>query len=855
MTILSRSDGVLGWQDAILGFGGLIGLLVFLLVGPRRHPHSMAAEHIPYQAAIDSARSFTERSGSLSLGGATADATIQLDGDLLNELQDGLGRDAAMQAIREDGIPAYRWHVTWTEEADDGTESLGSTDLTLDGRPLGLEIRSAAIPRDVYHREALTEIFGYAEHPDSLIPNRLDFRLETANGAQSDVGNVSDRSFLDRADAEKLARYHLRESNVWSRDLRVDSIFASGSDGLLTATVQVSSLEDAPGRFFSAEIEVMPTGTLVNLKPRFTQRPSAEEMTFDANALREIGVASLFAIVAVILIIIFFRRVNARLVDMKTSLQDGLLCGTAAAFVVSGQAGGIDLTEPMEVVGVLIGMVIVGGMGGIAMFFISGAAHSLSRERWGDKLQTLALVRSLHLYNIPVGLSLLRGVFGGLTLVGIGALVPVLFSDVAIQFTGSEDVFYDGPYPMLEFFGSVAETIFGAFFLTFAGVLGVGALFHRKRGAETSAFAAVILILCAFQISPIDLRSIPLESLLSGFYGAAIALIFWRFGALETLTAFFVFLLVLPVLPDWIAASTPEYISALLSMGLVGVLVAVGFVGIASGKASSEVPTLIPEYIRDLAQQERLKHELELAREVQLSLLPRSMPEIRGLDLASICLPANEVGGDYYDFFQLGGGKLGVVVGDVSGKGIQAAFYMTLMKGILQSLNLSRTTPADLLGGANEIFRMNAPRGMFMSILLGVIDVKQGTWTCARAGHNPFLIQRAGTELPESIKQNGAAIGLLADRAFSDSIDESTVSIGKGDLLLIYTDGITEAMNQERMLFDESRLKESVANARGMSAADVVASIVRDVDRFCGDAPRHDDMTMVAVRFVGNDDE
>lgn len=854
MAIISRSD-VLGRQDAILGVCGLIGLLVFLFVAPSDHPHSVAAEHISYQSAIDSARTFAQRSGGLSLGDATADATIQADGDLLNMLQDRLGREAAIQELRESSIPAYRWHITWTKEGENGRESLGSTDVTLDGRPLGLEIDASAIPRGTYHHEAIASIFDYEVHPDSLSPNQLSFRLDAAAEATDGVVNASDRSFLDRSDAENLAKYHLRDTNVWNEDLRVDSVFASGSDGLLTATVRVSADENVPGRYFSAEIEVMPTGALVSLVPSYTQESTREDPPIDADALREIVVIALYVLVAIILVIIFFRRVTARLVDIKTSLQDAILCGSAAAIAVLTQMSGIDLKEPMEIVSALVGIVLIGGIGGIGMFFISGAANSMARERWKDKLQTLALVRSLHLHNIPVGLALLRGTVSGLALVGLGAAVTSFFGDVAIQFSGSEDVFYIDRHAVLGFAESVAGTLFGSFFLTLACVLGIGALFHRKRGTEAPAAAAIVLVLCALQISPIDLRPLPLEFLFSGLFGVAFALIFWRFGALETLTSFFVFMLLLPGLPNWGAVSTPEFIGSALSLGLVGGLAAVGFVGISSGKSSSDVPALIPDYIRDLAQQERLKRELELAREVQLSLLPASMPDVQGLELAAICLPASEVGGDYYDFFQIGDERLGIIVGDVSGKGMQAAFYMTLMKGILQSLNLIHSTPADLLAGANKVFRMNAPRGMFMSLILGIIDVKNGKWTCARAGHNPFLIQRAGAERPQSIKQNGAAIGLLDDRAFFESIDEATVSVDRGDLLLLYTDGITEAMNRERILFEESRLEESVVKARGLSAADAIASIIRDVEYFCEDAPRHDDMTMVAVRFVGKHGE
>lgn len=852
MSSALRSRDALGWPDALLAAGGLIGFLFLVFVGPREHPHSAATKHISRAAAVDSARAFAQRHGGVQLADAEPDAHIRYDGELLDELQRRYGRDDAITLLKAEDSPAYTWEVDWTETTDDESETIGWTRITLDGQFVAMRIEPSATTRQARHEGALAYIIGGAIPADSLTPDRLAFRLDGA--AQSrplrDQDPRADRLFLSGSDAEALALFHLGKSRFAGIPVQTDSIFASGEDGIVTATVRVSNQAEAPDEFFAADIEVMPSGMLVGLDPSFVEEQEDDSDGLDSDSVHQIIVFGLYILLALAMVVLFFRRLHARVVDTKTAIRDGMVAALAAAIAMSSQmTTDFDAGGPMEFVGMLFGMILVGLSGGVLMFFVSGAALSVARERWDDKLQTLALVRNLYVRNVPVGAAVLRGVFAGLALAGLIPLVLLLFGGVLLNFSGSGDAFYGDlspPLVMLRDFGGLSYL---ALFLTFAAVLGVGGLAARFKGGAIWSFAAVIVVLTALQAGPMDVRPLPVTYALSALYGAIIAAIFRRYDALTTLLAFLVSVLTAGYMPDWSAPGSPDFIAALLGMALVAALLVLGVVGLLSKKRSSEVPVMIPEYIKELAQQERFKRELELAREVQLSFLPSRTPDVPGLDLASICLPANEVGGDYYDFFRMNGDRIGIVVGDVSGKGMQAAFYMTLMKGILQSLNTSLTRPSDILTAANALFRMNAPRGIFMSVVFGVIDLNDHTWTCARAGHNPMLIHRAGSERPEEVKPRGAAIGLASDPTFSDNIEEVTVPLSPGDLLLIYTDGITEAMNRRHELFNEERLDEAVVKASGRLAAEVLASIIEDVEAFTGDAPRHDDMTMVAIRM------
>ncbi len=850
-----RFERGFGWPDAVLAVSGVIGLLLVILLAPREHPHSTASEYISYDRAVDSARVFAQHSTGLQLTDATAEAFIRYDGRLLNELQRQRGRGAAITMLRDEDVPAYSWHVEWSRKTDGESESLGWTRVTLDGRLLGVHVDSDAIPRQAYHGEALARIFDRPVLTHSLPPNRLAYRLDAPErGSRLRAEDVeADRVFLDRADAEALALYHLGLSRFTGVPVRVDSVFASGSDGLVTATVKVSAEDDAPGRFYRADVEVMPNGTLVELEPKFVAEKESGESAIAADDVRGIVTMAGYVMLAIILVVVFFRRLNARVVDTKTAIRDGLACALAASIVMSTQLmGEIDATSPMEVVGFVLGMFLAGLTGGILMFFISGAALSMAREHWDAKLQTLALVRSLFVRNVPVGTSTLRGIFAGLALAGIGAVVLLVADGVWLHFEDSGDAFFGKHSPGIAVLRDVGGLFYWALFLTLGGIVGIGALFRGKKGSFVWSFIAIVVTLTLLQAATWDVRPLPVVYAVGAVYGLLLAGVFWRFDGLTAFIALFVFALTVSYVPNWSVPTAPEFVDGLIAIGVVGLLAAVGVAGVLSGKGRSEIPAIVPDYIRELAQRERLNRELELAREVQLSFLPARTPDVRGLDLASVCLPAYEVGGDYFDFFRMNDGRLGVVVGDVSGKGMQAAFYMTLMKGILQSLNTSLSRPSDILAAANTLFRMNAPRGIFMSIVLGVIDLETRTWTCARAGHNPMLIHRAGAARPEEIKPRGAAIGLASDPIFSENIEEASISLTTGDLLLIYTDGITEAMNHDRELFDETRLDDSVARASGQSASAVLASIIDDIELFTRNAPRHDDMTMVAIRILTN---
>ena len=262
----------------------------------------------------------------------------------------------------------------------------------------------------------------------------------------------------------------------------------------------------------------------------------------------------------------------------------------------------------------------------------------------------------------------------------------------------------------------------------------------------------------------------------------------------------------------------------------------------------SDYDSITPAFVKNITERQRLQRELEIARDVQMSFLPVKSPVFKGLDIAARCKPALEVGGDYYDFVQLDADRIGIIIGDVSGKGTQAAFYMTLAKGFVKALSKTVSSPSEFLIKLNELFYENVERGTFISMIYGIFDVKEHTLTFARAGHNPVIAKHSGKKELELLNPVGLALGLEKGRIFNKTIKEIKIDTHPGDAFVFYTDGFTEAMNRFKLEFTELRLTESISKNLDLPAKELLDKTIADVDSFIGKALQHDDMTMVVVK-------
>ncbi len=212
---------------------------------------------------------------------------------------------------------------------------------------------------------------------------------------------------------------------------------------------------------------------------------------------------------------------------------------------------------------------------------------------------------------------------------------------------------------------------------------------------------------------------------------------------------------------------------------------------------------------RDLVVRERLEREMQLAREIQRTFLPSELPEMPGWEMNVWWRTAREMSGDFYDFFELPGGRLGLVIADVADKGMAAALFMTLIRTLLRAEARDSDSPAEVLAGVNDLLVPDSQKGMFVTLVYGVLDPKSGTLTYANAGHNPPLWVKMREVNIETLDKSGMALGVYE----GSPIEERSIQLQRGDTLVLYTDGVTEAFSPEWMIYGAERLWNTVWEA------------------------------------------
>jgi sigma-B regulation protein RsbU (phosphoserine phosphatase) len=251
---------------------------------------------------------------------------------------------------------------------------------------------------------------------------------------------------------------------------------------------------------------------------------------------------------------------------------------------------------------------------------------------------------------------------------------------------------------------------------------------------------------------------------------------------------------------------------------------------------------------------EGLEREMALGREIQLRLLPKQAPAVPGWEFATFYHAAREVGGDFYDLFQVpgparqhssrSGSKLGLVIADVTGKGVPAALFMALSRTVLRSTTLSGSDLSAALRQANRLILHDNEADLFLTAFYGQLDTHRGHMVYVNAGHNPPLWLQATTGRVESLRGHGTVLGAVDEI----NLEECEIEVAPGDYLVLFTDGVTEALGSGRQRFEEERLRAAVAASAGGSAQQMLDAIVDAVRAFCGGVPQSDDMTLCVVR-------
>lgn len=248
----------------------------------------------------------------------------------------------------------------------------------------------------------------------------------------------------------------------------------------------------------------------------------------------------------------------------------------------------------------------------------------------------------------------------------------------------------------------------------------------------------------------------------------------------------------------------------------------------------------------------RLNSELDMAKQIHAKLMPDKLPNLPGYDIFTAYYCAKEVGGDYYDFFgvDVEKGLLGVVVADVSGKGIPGSMVMGTTRTILRMMAAGNQNPADVLSKTNYHIARDIKRGMFVTMMYVILSVRTREMWIASAGHNPMVIWRQATRSHELVRPNGIALGFDKGPIFDRTVREQKVQLYKGDRVVLYTDGVVEAMNEAREEWGDDTFYKFVGEHAELPSKDFVRQLLQALDKHKGNAEQHDDITVTTFRII-----
>ena len=274
-------------------------------------------------------------------------------------------------------------------------------------------------------------------------------------------------------------------------------------------------------------------------------------------------------------------------------------------------------------------------------------------------------------------------------------------------------------------------------------------------------------------------------------------------------------------------------------------------IGVLAGSFSNMMGE-IDEYMVNLAtvtaDKERISTELNVATQIQASMLPcifPAFPDRDEFDIYATMLPAKEVGGDFYDFFLVDHDHLAVVMADVSGKGVPAALFMVIAKTLIKNRAQLGHTPAEVFTAVNNQLCENNEAGLFVTAWMGILDINTGEFAFANAGHNPPLLKRASGEYEYLRTRPGFVLAGMEGVRYR----QGSMILESGDMLYLYTDGVTEGTNSENELYGEDRLLAVANRCKDCDPQTLLPAVKADIDQFVGEAPQFDDITMLSLKI------
>ncbi len=381
--------------------------------------------------------------------------------------------------------------------------------------------------------------------------------------------------------------------------------------------------------------------------------------------------------------------------------------------------------------------------------------------------------------------------------------------------------------------------------LDFAAVLALFAL--RREPFYTKSFRQILLSFLLLQLITLKVTtSQEAGDAPAAFVMFSILLIWFRMRPTEHIVLYGTVWLVSTLPPGWLGLGSIE--APAEAVWVIAVTCGI-FLLAALGLSALEKRQFLPVWRREHARQRdrlRMVEEVEYARRIQLSMLPQRAPDLDWLELAAVSLPATEVGGDYYDYFKLPDGRLAVVIGDVAGHGLASGLLLSGVRSCLYLLEDELSRPVEVLTRLNSMVRRTTERRTFVTLLCAVIDHQNRTLTVASAGHPPVILFRPETQQFVEVGEGAPPLGTFLRARYV----EVRQALEPGDLLLFYTDGMSEAANGNGHFYGTDRLQRTLARAvEGWTARAVRDAVLGDLSNFKGDTEQEDDTTLVVARI------
>ncbi len=820
---MNNKTKIIGLSSALI----FLSIFIFVLFYPAANPHYSIAPKISKDSIITLTKNTLHK---LNIGNENYIVELKLksNSSLVSETQQKFGLKKGNELLRNK-VSAYFWEI----KIDDSNTHLKLMSNNED------KIAKAIIGKLNLKYDLSGNLISLdSQIPDTLILPSIPFEsaykiaenflneFTSYNNLQLDTISIKNQTKNNKSITYSINSDGSKSETTNQPDTRTDYKFS------------VTTLNKVLNN--KALITVGVTGNLISLFK--VEETIPEKYVVDDSIVVKITTVIIYAVLIIVLIFLAFKRYRAYEIGFKLSTVIGVLVGLGVIFdvIISTEIYSWEILLP-----IIFGFLFAAA--GVAICW--AVSESLTREIWKDKLVSIDLLYNGYFFHSKIGKSLLRGLSFGFGLLALWLILTTLISNVfaitIIPSLNDSSVYNNSYHTLCAVIKSFNHILFPSMIIfLFLGTIA------RSRIKNNSAIIVIIGFIWGLimpgEIDPIYI-GIPLQIII----GIVSAYIFFKYDYLTIFISLFVFyMLYIEISLFYVPVEINSY-SNYIFAAILFTAYMFSIAAIYSTKKVKDFDLITPAFAKHISERQRMQSELQVARDVQMSFLPQKSPSFEGIDISAKCIPAYEVGGDYYDFINISEKRFGIAIGDVSGKGTKAAFYMTLTKGFLKATSRFYVSPAAILSNMNNMFYENVERGSFISMIYADVDLQNKQLIMARAGHNPLIGRKTSSGIVENYKPGGIALGLEKGEIFGKTIKEKVITFNQGDVFVFYTDGITEAENNKKEEYGEDRLLEIIKNSDDLCSKDIMELILADVHKFTGKTPQHDDMTLIVLKIEG----